>query len=94
MMRDDEVFVAYAIARWCGGTFAPGENPPDIYLTIDSELVAVEISTLTQHVTDDLGTRPRLGDDLLAVRLANELNAELQNVVPYGCTIGLVLGSP
>jgi hypothetical protein len=52
------------------------------------------VSTLTQQVRDDLGTRSRLSDDRLAVALADDLNAELQSIVPDAYTIGLVLGSP
>jgi hypothetical protein len=62
-LREDEQFVIASIARGLCATWRPGENPPDAYLTLNTGTVAVEISTLTQHVTDDKGTRPRLSDD-------------------------------
>lgn len=93
-LRDDEQFVMNSIARDLSATWRAGENPPDAYLTLDAGTVAVEITTLTQHVTDERGTRPRLSDDSATADLANELNDELGHLIPDGFTIGLVLSSP
>jgi hypothetical protein len=93
-LREDEEFVIKAVANAFSGTWQPGEDPPDAYLTVGTEVIAVEISTLTQHVTDNEGTRPRLSDDIPTARLADALNDELQNEIPDGHTIGLVLSSP
>jgi hypothetical protein len=93
-MREDEEFVLKSIAaRYCG-EWKPGEDPPDGYITFPGRVVAVEISTLTQHITDDRGTRPRLSDDTAAMRLANELDAELKTEIPSRARIMLVLSSP
>lgn len=56
--------------------------------------IAVEISMLTQHVTDDRGTRPRLADDRPAELLVDELDQALQTTVPDGMSIVMVLSSP
>jgi hypothetical protein len=93
-LREDETFVIEAVAKAFGGSWSPGEDPPDAYLTMGEESVAVEISTLTQHVIDGRGTRPRLSDDQTSVAFANDLNAELGHLIPYGHTIGLILRSP
>jgi hypothetical protein len=93
-LREDEQFVMTSIARNLSATWRPGENPPDAYLTFDAGTVAVEITTLTQYVTDDRGTRPRLSDDSATAGLANALDDELGHLVPDGYTIGLVLSSP
>jgi len=93
-LRADEVFVIDSVAKAFFGTWRPGENPPDAYLTINGNDIAVEISTLTQHVTDDRGTRSRASDDIATAALANELNTELQHLIPDGNTIGLILSSP
>jgi hypothetical protein len=93
-IREDEEFVISAIATSLSGTWLAGENPPDAYLTLNTGTVAVEISTLTQYVTDDKGTRPRLSDDIATAAFANELNEELSDLIPDGYTIGLVLSSP
>jgi hypothetical protein len=73
---------------------ASGENPPDAYLLLGAEAIAVEISTLTQHVTDEKGTRSRLSDDLATATFANALNDQLGHLIPDGHTIGLILSSP
>jgi hypothetical protein len=93
-LREDEQFVIAAIARSLSATWRPGENPPDAYLNLDTGTVAVEITTLTQHVTDDRGTRPRLSDDTATAKFADALNDELNHLIPEGYTIGLVLSSP
>lgn len=93
-LREDETFAIEAVAKAFAGSWAPGPNPPDAYLTLGARTIAVEISTLTQHVTDARGTRPRLSDDIVAVKIANELNAELGHLLPDGHTIGLIIRSP
>jgi hypothetical protein len=93
-LREDEAFVMRSLALAYSASWRPGENPPDAYLAIGNKEIAVEISTLTQHVRDDRGTRARISDDTVAVALANELNDELGGVIPDGHTIGLILSSP
>jgi hypothetical protein len=93
-LRMDEEFVISSVASTFSAAWRPGENPPDAYLSLGKNSVAVEISTLTQYVTDEQGARPRLSDDLPTAALANALNEEFRELIPYGCTIGLVLSSP
>lgn len=93
-LRADEEFVISALSREFSASWRAGEDPPDAYLRIGVDEIAVEISTLTQHVSDDRGTRPRLTDDAPAIKLADELDVALRNLVPEGQTIGLVLSSP
>jgi hypothetical protein len=93
-LRQDEEFVITSVAASYSATWRPGENPPDAYLIIGAAEIAVEISTLTQHVTDARGTRSRLTDDFATAKLANTLNEELKDLIPCGYTIGLVLSSP
>ncbi len=93
-LRKDEEFAITSLATAFSGTWRPGENPPDAYLTLRANTVAVEISTLTQYVTDGNGTRSRLSDDLATAAFANVLDEELKHLIPDGFTIGLVLSSP
>lgn len=93
-IREDEEFVVTSIATSLSGNWRPGENPPDAYLTLGTDTIALEISTLTQYVTDDKGTRSRLSDDIPTAAFANALNDELKPLIPDGYTIGLVLSSP
>jgi hypothetical protein len=93
-MRTDEIFALKSIAARYSGEWKPGDDPPDGYITFAERVVAVEVSRLTQYVTDDRGTRPRLSDDTAAIRLANELDAELKGAVPVRRRVMLVLSSP
>jgi hypothetical protein len=69
-LRSDAEFVIKAVARGLSGSWIPGENRADAYLTLGADTIPVEISTLTQRVTDDCGTRSRLSDDLATVSWA------------------------
>jgi sarcosine oxidase delta subunit len=60
-LRQDEVFVIRSMAAAVSGQWWHGENPPDAYLKVGKDTVAVEITTLTQHVSDERGgTHARL----------------------------------
>jgi hypothetical protein len=94
-LKSDEQFVINALAHHLNGTWWPGEDPPDAYLTMGEETVAVEISTLTQHVVDQRGgTKARLSEDSTALWLANELDKELRKTIPDGRMIVLTLRAP
>ena len=94
VLREDEEFVINSVAKAFSGTWTSGENPPDAYLTIGKNIIAVEISTLAEHVTGGRGTHSRFSDDAATAALANDLVAELQHLIPEGHTIYLVLSSP
>lgn len=95
MLRPDEKYCIEAVAASVGGKWSEGEDPPDAYLSIGNDNIAVEISTLTQHVTDDNGgTKPRLSEDSAAIRLCNELDEELKTRIPAGRKILLILSAP
>jgi hypothetical protein len=49
LLNKDEGFVIESLSSSVGGSWRPGENPPDVYLIQGKIEVAVEISTLTQH---------------------------------------------
>jgi hypothetical protein len=93
-LRDDEKFVIAAVSAAFSARWRPGEDPPDAYLTLGGKTVAVEISTLMQPVTDERGTRSRLTDDLPTAALGEELNLELQALIPDGYRVSLILRSP
>jgi len=57
--------------------------------------VAVEISILTPHVIDKSGkVVPRLSQDIVVLRLCNEINNELKNEIPSGIYVLLTISSP
>ena len=93
-MREDEIFALKSIAAQFSGEWKPGEDSPDGYIIPAERVVAVEVSGLTQNVTDDRGTRPRHSDDIATIRLANELDAKLKSTIPQHRRVVLVLSSP
>jgi hypothetical protein len=93
-LRDDEQFVIAAVSAAFSAPWRSGDDPPDAYLTLGGDTIAVEISTLMQPVTDEGGTRSRLTDDLPTAALGDELNLELQALIPDGYRVSLILRSP
>lgn len=95
MLRHDEKFCIDAVVAAVGGKWSEGEDPPDAYLNIGNDNIAVELSTLTQHVKDhNGGSIPRLSEDTAAIRVCNELDEELKSKVPAGRTVLLILSAP
>ena len=93
-LRDDEQFVIAAVSAAFSASWRPGEDPPDAYLTLGGDTIAVEISTLMQPVTDEHGTRSRITDDLPTAALGDELNLELRALIPDGYRVSLIVRSP
>lgn len=95
MLRPDEKFCIEAVVASVGGQWFIGENPPDAYLDVGTKRIAIEISTLTQYITDQKGNfKPRLSEDFTAIRLCNEINQDLANDIPAQRTVLLILTSP
>ena len=61
------------------------ENPPDAYLVHgDNHKIAVEVSTLVQHMHDGDRAISREGVDDAALKLAPELEAQIGMLIPDG----------
>jgi len=94
-LRGDEKFVNEALCSSYGGTWRIGEDPPDAYISLTENEVAVEISILTQHVVSKSGKPvPRLSQDNGVRRLCDEINEELKNDIPSGVYVLLTISSP
>lgn len=93
-LRDDEQFVIEAVVKKFGGTWSVGGDPPDAVLALDGDAVGVEVTTLTQHITDDQGTRSRATDDAVISPMVSDLTASLSDLIPDGCSIGVVVRTP
>ncbi len=95
LLNEDEEFVIESLSRSVGGSWRPGEDPPDAYLVQGKIEVAVEISTLTQYVPTESGDlEPRLSQDMGILRMCDELNEELSEVIPSGSYVILTLTAP
>lgn len=94
-LSEDEKFVIESLSSSLGGSWRPGEDPPDTYLMQGNVEVAVEISTLTQHVVGKSGDpEPRLSQDMGVLRMCDELNEEIAELIPSGSYIILTLHAP
>jgi hypothetical protein len=94
-LREDEKFVIEALCALYGATWRIGEDPPDAYLSLPENEIAVEISILTQQVLCKSGkTVSRLSQDTGVLRLCNEINEILKNDIPSGEYVILTISSP
>ena len=94
-LSDDEQFAIESLSSTIGGSWRPGENPPDVYLMQGKVEVAIEISTLTRHVPGKSGApEPRLSQDMGVLRLCDELNEELGDLIQSDKYVILTLNAP
>jgi hypothetical protein len=94
-LRSDELFVIEALCRAYDGTWRAGEDPPDAYMRLNESEVAIEISILSQLVNNEAGELiPRLSQDSGACRMCDEINEELNQVIPPGISVILILTAP
>jgi len=94
-LREDEKFVIESLCAKYGGTYRIGEDPPDAYMSLNGNEIAVEISILTQHVVNESGKPvPRLSQDTGVLRLCDEIHEELKSDIPSGVYVLLTISSP
>jgi hypothetical protein len=94
-LREDEHFVIEALCAVYDGTWRIGEDPPDAYIALGKDEVAVEVSILTQHVSNKSGKMvPRLSQDSGVLRMCDEINEKFKNVIPSGIYVHLTISVP
>ena len=94
-MTPNEIYVLEALQSKFGGKFSDGENPPDAYLYLDNKKIAVEVTRLVEQVKDKAGNLvSRMGHDVPAVNLANELNVAMQDLIPEEKHVLLIIPAP
>lgn len=98
-MRSDEEFVSGALVDFLGGpSYAratEGDDPPDLFLTIDGSRIGVEVTQLTQFTIDTNGNLGnRTTQDSYGIRLLNALNQEMGPLIPDGLTVCIGLTVP
>jgi hypothetical protein len=97
-LKPDEKFVSDSLVKYFGSdtvTYQEGEDPPDIYLTINNEKVAVEITRLSPVVFDENGgMQNRNTQDIFGVNLCNELDSKLKSKVPPEIDLVLAIRVP
>lgn len=94
-MSPNEIYVLEALKDKYGGHFTEGEDPPDAYLEVDTKKIAVEVSRLVEQVKNKDGDFvSRMGHDVPAEKLANDLNVLMQDDIPSEKHILLIIPSP
>jgi hypothetical protein len=99
VLRPEEEFVKDSLVKYFGGPDKAkaweGENPPDIYVEIEGECIAVEITTLSPVSFDADGTvQNRATTECSIFDLCNELDSELRDGIPSEISIWLNLYVP
>ena len=95
-LKPDEEFVKKCLIKTLRATNAwEGEDPPDIYLEVNDEKIAIEITTL-YPVTfgQDGAVQNRLSQDFFGCNLCDDLDLRLKNEVPSDVDIFLTLYMP
>jgi hypothetical protein len=97
-LKPDEIFVRDCMVRYLGSNTVSaqeGEDPPDIYLTINEEKIGVEITQLSPVSFDENGVmQNRNTEDSFGANLCNDLNVKLRNEIPKEIDIVLAIHVP
>jgi hypothetical protein len=94
-VRRDEDFVGRALVQYFGGpshaSVSEGEDPPDLYLSVDDCRVGVEVTQLSQFTMERDGSfGNRKTQDFFGLRMIEDLNTSLGASLP--ADTGLLIG--
>jgi len=97
-LKATEEFVKDCLLKHFGSNITKaqeGEDPPDIYLTINNKKIAVEITRLSPISFDQNGTaQNRNTQDSFAIKLLNELDSKLRDIIPSEMEVNLTIYVP
>jgi hypothetical protein len=94
-LKKQERTAIEAVARRFSATWEKGNDPPDAYIMVARERVAVDITTLKRRGTGQgNAAKPRLRFDKVATRVIERLQATLGETVPDGMTVLLTITAP
>ena len=97
-LKATEEFVKDCLLKHFGSNITKaqeGEDPPDIYLTINNKKIAVEITRLSPISFDQSGTaQNRNTQDFFAIKLLNELDSKLRDIIPSEMEVNLTIYVP
>ena len=97
-LKPDERFVSESLVKYFGPKkveYQEGEDPPDIYLLLNGEKIAVEITRLPPVSFDENGyMQNRNTQDLFGVNICDELDSKLNGKVPNGIHLLLEIHVP
>jgi len=98
-LRADEKFVKDSLVKYFGGSDIvkawEGEDPPDIYINVEGETIAVEITRLSPvSFAQDGSIENRNTQDYFGINLCDALDSKLKCYVPAEIDIILTLYVP
>ena len=94
-MSPNETFVLEALQSRFGGNFTGGEDPPDAYLYLEKKKIAVEVTRLVEQVKSESGNIvSRMTHDVPAVKLSNEIDIEMRELIPKGKYVFVIIPAP
>src|ERR1700730_16037724 len=94
-LKKQERTAIEAVARRFSAMWEKGNDPPDAYIMVARERVAVDITTLKRRsIGQGTAAKPRLRSDKVATRLIERLQATLGETVPDGVTVLLTITAP
>jgi DNA-binding transcriptional regulator/RsmH inhibitor MraZ len=97
-LKPTEEFVKDCLIKYFGSNITKaqeGEDPPDIYLTINNKKIAVEITRLSPISFDQNGTaQNRNTQDCFAAKLISKLDSKLRDIIPSEMDITLTIYVP
>ena len=92
-MRKQKQAAIEAIARHFSATWEMGENPPDAYLMLARQRIALEVATIKPRLRRGV-SKPRLRFDRVALGFVRRLQAALSEAVPEGKTVIVTITAP
>ncbi|NRD75212.1 hypothetical protein HQQ94_18690 [Shewanella sp. VB17] len=93
-MRHEEEFALKALVSKYGGEFTEGEDPPDAYLLVNDQRIAVEVSMLVEHITKNGTTLTKMAEDVPVSKISKELEAAIGDYIPDEKWLYLGLPTP
>jgi len=98
-LRKDEKLVQEKLIKYLSEKYSvrswEGEDPPDIYIEYDNNIIAVEITRLLPVSFDQNGcAQNRSTQDSFGLNLCNELDSKFRKLIPPEIGIILVLHVP
>ncbi len=76
-LKEDEIFALNVLIDSLGGSYHAGEDPPDAYLEMGENKIAVEVTQLIEPAYQDDGSiNPRIKEEAVAERIGEKIKRD------------------
>ena len=95
-MRPEETYALEKLVALVGGSFSDEEDPPDAYIDISNQVIAVEVTRLICPMLEEskLTGLPRLAGDVPAEKIMTEMVNKFANRVAEDKNIFVMISTP